>query len=110
MKPIHCGARASLWPAIGALLKTLTLDLENCYGIRKLQAQLDFSHANAIAVYAPNGSMKSSLAQTFHDVANGQVSRDRIFPDRQTSRSIKDDTGKDLAKECVLVVGPYDAV
>jgi hypothetical protein len=41
------------------LVKALTIDLENCYGIRKLTATLDFSKSNAIAVYAPNGSMKT---------------------------------------------------
>ena len=42
-------------------MKTLTLKLENCYGIRKLDEKLDFSTAKAIAIYAPNGSMKTLL-------------------------------------------------
>ena len=63
-------------------MKTLTIDLENCYGIRKLEKSFDFSKTNAIAIYAPNGSMKSSLAQTFQDIATGTDSKDRIFPER----------------------------
>ena len=90
-------------------MKTVTIDLTNCYGIRKLQTTFDFSKAKACAVYAPNGSMKSSLAQTFKDIADGSASKDRIFPARISQRVIKDETGADLPKESVLVVRPYDA-
>lgn len=91
-------------------MKTVSIDLENCYGIKKLQAEFDFSKAKACAVYAPNGSMKSSLAQTFQDVADGVASKDRIFPARVCRREIKDEAGADLPKEGVLVVRPYDEV
>lgn len=79
-------------------MKTVSIDLENCYGIKKLQAEFDFSKAKACAVYAPNGSMKSSLAQTFQDVADGVASKDRIFPARACRREIKDEAGADLPK------------
>ncbi|MDP1968936.1 MAG: hypothetical protein Q8K31_07105 [Burkholderiaceae bacterium] len=91
-------------------MKTVKLDLANCYGIKKLQATFDFTKARTCAVYAPNGSMKSSLAQTFKDIADGAVSKDRIFPDRASQRVIKDETGADMPKESVLVVRPYDEV
>ncbi|MFP7721937.1 phage infection protein [Lysobacter sp. A3-1-A15] len=89
-------------------MNVLTIDLENCYGIRKLEASLDFSRTKAIAIYAPNGSMKSSLAQTFHDIASDQPSRDRIFASRVTKRIVKDETGVDISRESVLVIRPYD--
>jgi len=91
-------------------VKTVTIDLESCYGIRRLQTKFDFSKAKACAVYAPNGSMKSSLAHTFQDIADGAVSKDRIFPARACKREIRDETGTDLPKESVLVVQPYDEV
>ncbi len=91
-------------------MKTVSIDLESCYGIKKLQAKFDFSKAKACAVYAPNGSMKSSLAQTFQDVADHAASKDRIFPGRPCKREIKDEAGVDLPKESVLVVRPYDEV
>jgi hypothetical protein len=91
-------------------VKTLTIDLESCYGIKKLQTKFDFSKAKACAIYAPNGSMKSSLAQTFQDVVDGAASKDRIFPARACKREIKDETGADLPKESILVVRPYDEV
>ncbi|MFN0191419.1 MAG: phage infection protein [Aestuariivirga sp.] len=89
-------------------MKTLTLKLENCYGIRKLDEKLDFSNAKAIAIYAPNGSMKTSLAQTFQDIAAGTDSKDRIFPARVCTRVVRDDKGADLPKDSVLVVRPYE--
>lgn len=91
-------------------MKKLKIDLENCYGIRRLQAEFDFGGSRACAIYAPNGAMKSSLAKTFQDVAEGAASRDRIFPSRATVRLIKDEKGVDLIKESVLVVRPYDEV
>ena len=89
-------------------MNKLNIELENCYGIKKLQAQLDFSQNKAYAIYAPNGAMKTSLAQTFKDIAGGTASKDRIFPDRVCIRKITDETDIDLPKESVLVIRPYD--
>jgi len=47
-------------------MQILKIKLENCYGIKKLKTDLDFSQARAIAVYAPNRAMKTSLAQAFN--------------------------------------------
>lgn len=70
--------------------------------------QLDFSNTQAYAIYAPNGVMKSSLAQTFQDAANKVPSEDRLFPTRPTSRQITDEDGDEIEGERVLVVLPYD--
>lgn len=92
------------------MMKTLHLDLRNCYGIKKLEADFDFAEHKAYAIYAPNGAMKSSLAHTFKDLANGLPSKDVIFPTRVSSRTIADETGVEIPKEQVLVVAPYDEV
>ena len=91
-------------------MKKLIVELENCYGIKRLKAEFDFSTENVYAIYAPNGVMKSSLAQTFKDVADGAVSKDRIFPARVCIRKITDENGVELPKENVLVIRPYDEV
>lgn len=80
------------------------VQLLNCYGIRELSHTFDFSQRKVYALYAPNGSMKSSFAQTFQDIANGKASTDRIFPTRQ----ITDENDVDLPPESVLVLPPYD--
>ncbi len=91
-------------------MNKVTVELENCYGIKTLGHTFDFSQSAAYAVYAPNGSMKTSFAQTFRDIAEGQQSQDRIFPSRTTVRQIKDDNGEALSPEHVLVLSPYDEV
>ena len=89
-------------------IKEISVDLENCYGIKALQKAFDFTDCDAYAIYAPNGAMKTSFAQTFRDLSDGQPSKDRIFPDRKSRRVILDDTGRDLPRDSVLVVSPYD--
>jgi hypothetical protein len=89
-------------------VQNLKINLENCYGIKKLKADLDFSHTRAFAVYAPNGAMKTSLAQTFRDLCDGTDSLDRVFPKRKTLREITDEKGTTLPKENILVISPYD--
>lgn len=89
-------------------MNRLTISLENCYGIKKLEGTLDFTAERIYALYAPNGFMKSSLAQVFDDVAKGAQSKDRIFPERVTKRSITDEAGAEIKADSVFVVGPYD--
>jgi len=91
-------------------MKKIGVALENCYGIKKLDYQFDFSVQSVYGIYAPNGSMKSSLAQTFKDVAQGAPSKDRIFPARVCVRKITDENGAELPPESILVLPPYDAV
>ncbi|MBU1249227.1 MAG: phage infection protein, partial [Proteobacteria bacterium] len=91
-------------------MKKLNVELENCYGIKKLKTQFDFSQHKVYAIYAPNGAMKTSLAQTFKDIADATESKDRIFPARVCKRKISDENGVDLPKESVLVIRPYDEV
>lgn len=43
-------------------MEELKLNLENYYGIQKLKEDIDYSNNNVAIVYAPNGTMKSSLA------------------------------------------------
>src|SRR6266566_735111 len=89
-------------------MQKLKIRLENCYGIKKLKTDLDFSQAKAIAVYAPNGAMKTSLAQTFKDLREGTDSSDRIFPDRKTAREITDEKNAAIAQDSIFVISPYD--
>ena len=56
----------------------LKLNLENCYGIQKMDAMLDYSKNNVAIIYAPNGSMKSSLAKTFESI------RDNLYEQVKT--------------------------
>ncbi len=90
-------------------MKKLKLDLEHCYGIKKLEAEFDFeANGDVFTIYAPNGVMKTSLANTFQDVSKGIASSDRIWKSNQTKRVIHDENGFELAPESVFVIEPYN--
>jgi len=91
-------------------MKKLRIDLEHCYGIKALKKEFDFSDKTTFAIYAPNGAMKSSFAQTFKDIAEQKPSKDRIFAARKTKRIVTDEAGADLVPEDILVIAPYDEV
>ena len=84
----------------------IDIELENCYGINKLKHSLDFGDKKVIAIYAGNGTMKTSLAKTLHDLQSSKESKDEIYEEKVTVRDIKKD-GQDLKAEEVLVIKSY---
>lgn len=96
-------------PRRGFAMDRVSIDLKNCYGIKALKYDFDFTGQPAYAIYAPNGVMKSSLAETFFDASAGKDSEDRIFPDRKAVRRIIDQHGSEISGERVLVIRSYDA-
>ncbi len=88
-------------------MNKLSIKLEHCYGIKKLEKELDFG-SRTFAIYAPNGSMKTSLAKTFTDLMNDNETKDLVYPERTTVREIKDENGQDLKPEEILIVEPYN--
>lgn len=89
----------------------LKLELTNCYGINQLNKEFDFTktHNNdgVHCLYAANGTLKTSLAKSFKDIELERTTRDLIFTDRITNRSIKIDN-IDIVKEQVLVIDSYN--
>lgn len=89
----------------------LVLDLTNCYGINRLQREFDFSKADGVegvySLYAPNGTLKTSLAKTFKDVAEGKGSKDAIFLERETTRTITIDD-HEISPAQLMVINSYD--
>jgi hypothetical protein len=80
----------------------------NCYGIKSLDYKFDFSKKNVFAVYAPNGTMKTSFAKTCKDYMSGSPSKDIMFPERQSSSSLVDDQGNNIPIDELLVIEPYN--
>ena len=89
-------------------MKKLKVDLTNCHGIHRLDAEISFKDARTAAIYAPNGMMKTSFARTFSDLANGEDSSDHLFPDRVSERVITDQDGTPLTSDQVVVIVSYD--
>ena len=84
-----------------AINRTLRIDLEGCYGIKSFRAELEFSgERRHAAIYAPNGTMKTSLARTFEDLGprddpDKKESRDRLSPSAPYRRLIEYECGPD---------------
>jgi hypothetical protein len=90
-------------------MKKLKVELEHCYGIKKLKAEFDFqTNGKVFAIYAPNGVMKTSFANAFRDFSLGNASSDRVWPAKKTMRTIVDENGKELPREAVFVIEPYN--
>lgn len=84
----------------------LRFNLRYCYGIGKLEAELEFKH-KGYAIYAANGVMKTSLAKTLTDLSAGNTPKDLHFPDRVPTCEITLND-EELKKEEIFVVKSYD--
>ena len=85
----------------------LKLDLENCYGIGKLQKEFDFSNKNVLLFYAQNGIFKTSFAKTFKSIKDDKQIKDEIFPERISKADIEFN-GEKINKEDIFVFASYD--
>ena len=86
----------------------VSANLQHCYGIKAFKHDFDFFNTSTFAIYASNGTMKSSLALTFKDLSNGKQPTDRFFPGRTTVANITDENGAHIENDRVLVVLSYD--
>ncbi len=89
----------------------LDIELENCYGISKLSKKFNLTKTDSCcgvnSLYAPNGTLKTSLTKTFKDIESQKTTKDIIFPERITIRSVKiNDT--DITAEQVLTIDSYN--
>lgn len=98
-----------------SIINSLEIDLENCYGIKKLKASFNFAAANCnnFVIYSPNGTMKTSLAKTFADFSHDVDSKDVIFPEKTTKRNIHKRIATqteelDFSAKEIFVIEPYN--
>lgn len=91
-------------------MNILTLNLENCYGIKKLQHSFSYNNHHTQLIYAANGMMKSSLALTMKGLS-GQCkdkAKDRLHPTLRAEYEVSAD-GEALAKEQIFVADPEES-
>lgn len=84
----------------------IKLSLENCYGIGKLEAELEFKH-KGYAIYAPNGVMKTSFAKTMMALSEDKHPEDLAFPERNTICEVTWN-GDRIKSDEIFVVKSYD--
>ena len=76
-------------------MKKLEISLNNCFGIGKLEKCFDLSEDNnTTMIYAPNGTMKTSLARTFLCLENNHKAADLIDDTKVSSYSFSLDGEK----------------
>ena len=85
----------------------IRLELENCYGIQKLSTTIDYSNNNVAIIYAPNGTMKSSLAKTFEAIRDNKPVEEKVFG-LLSECNITDEKGIQLPRDSIIVINPFD--
>jgi len=84
------------------------ISLTNAFGIGKFEHKFDISPIdNVIMIYAPNGSMKTSLARTFLSLEEKHKPEDLIVNSRKTTCSITID-GEDIHSGQIYVYKSHD--
>lgn len=66
----------------------LKIEIQNCYGIGLLNHEVDYSRNNIAVIYAPNGTMKTSLKKTIEQLLAGKEPCDEFYKDRVSSAAI----------------------
>ena len=66
----------------------LKFDIKNCYGIGELNHEIDYSDNNIAVIYAPNGTMKTSLTKTIVQLLANKQPCDDFYPDRASSAAV----------------------
>lgn len=104
----------------------IRFDFEHCFGIQKLKEEIEFKNGQpAVVIYAPNGMMKSSFANTCAEMARAAMAKpkrgkaaialskdeicDRLNPDIPSKHEIKLD-GADLDPDSIFVANPEDVL
>lgn len=85
----------------------LDVKLENCYGIKKLNYNFDFSECRTYVVYAPNGVMKTTFAKTFEDLITGKDSKDTVFDRQPYVREFLNEKGSSVQSEDMFVIKSF---
>lgn len=90
-------------------MHSLTLHFENCYGIKNLKYEFKFSDdARTFAIYAPNGVMKTSFAQTFKDLSTDKIPCDRMDASLKPVYDAVDNSGAPISADAICVIEPYN--
>ena len=89
------------------MMEKLDISISNCFGIGELNHIFDLSMDNTIMIYAPNGTMKTSLARTFLCLEDNHNAADLIDDTKESSYSFSLD-GEKLESTQVYVYKTED--
>ena len=86
-------------------MNEVSVHLKNCYGIKELNYNFDFTTKSTNIVYASNGIMKTSFAKTFEDICNSEEPQERIYH-RTPEYDIRVD-GKEIEPNEIFVIKSF---
>lgn len=85
-------------------MNKLSLDWENCFGIKKLKKDFKFDKSHIQLIYAPNGTMKTSFANTMKYIETGKNKPiDRLNGSLISKFDVKID-GNDISPQILYVI------
>lgn len=87
-------------------MKILSVDLQNCYGIKKLNYKFDFDNHHNYILYASNGMMKTSFTKTFKALSSKRKPSDEVY-ERKTVCDVKVDDAP-ITPEQIFVINSYE--
>ena len=92
------------------MITECTMKMEHCYGIRSLNYSFAFSDSggSVVAIYAPNGSMKTSMAESLKRYSEGKDPEDRVNSNVIPKISVENQDGNEITKETIFVVDSFD--
>lgn len=91
-------------------MNILSIELENCFGIGKLNQNFNFEESNSLIIYAPNGTMKTSFAKTLDLVSRGDnkdIPKDYVYNRKSKYKILCD--GKPINPNSILVINAEDS-
>lgn len=87
-------------------MKKVSIDFQNCYGIKKLSYEFDFAKHHNYILYASNGMMKTSFTKTFKALSNKRKPLDEVY-ERKTTCEVKVDDAT-ITHEEIFVINSYE--
>lgn len=93
-------------------MDNIEIELQNCFGIGMLKHNFEFKNlnTNSFLIYAPNGTMKTSFANTLDLISKNDIKSmptDRVYSSRATKHSILAN-GNPIKNDSILVVNAED--
>src|SRR5574344_1528428 len=93
-------------------MQQVKINFENCFGIKKFSETLDFRQQKCVLIYAPNGTMKTSFAETLRLIGAGKTNqvKDRLNPNNPVVCELIDESNSDIPSNQIFVANAEEDI
>lgn len=93
-------------------MQKVKINFENCFGIKKFSETLDFRRQKCVLIYSPNGTMKTSFAETLRLIGAGKTNqvKDRLNPNNPVVCELKDESNTDIPSNQIFVANAEEDI